>query len=326
MKRSRLLLAIVGTVLFAVGLVFQVIGGTSDGLGVPRSVSLLALLAGLASLAIAGVLRLKERKRSPAAAGDLPPQDRRERRRAIFVRFVVCGLLLFPASVAIAGASGNAPYVISFFPPSLLAALVAIVVLLTGRFLVPALVIAIPMFLLFGMLSVGEFSHPESFADFVPAFWRFVGLGVAVVGAFVAMLQRRTGTLRPATPRERLAVRLGVLALIAVSAGSFVLDRTSRTTIARADGAIVVNTLEDSFDPDDIDVEIGRQRFLIRNDDSYAHTFTIDEVELDQYVAPRSDRLITVTFGRTGTYELYCAVTGHEDMTGDIEVGQSSAR
>jgi plastocyanin len=238
---------------------------------------------------------------------------------------VAFALLLFPASLVIAGVAGNTPYVFSFLPPAILAVIVAVVVLLTGRFLVPALVVATPMCLLFGLLGVGDFAHPESFADFVPAFWRFVGVGVGVVAAVVAIRQRRSGTLRPATPRERLVVRVGALVLVAVSAGSFVLDRTSRTTISRADGATVVNTLEDSFDPDDIDVEIGRQRFLIRNDDSYAHTFTIDELELDQYVAPRSDRLITVTFGRTGTYELYCAVTGHEDMTGQIEVGQSSA-
>jgi plastocyanin len=170
------------------------------------------------------------------------------------------------------------------------------------------------------MLSQSALSHPESFADFVPAFWRFVGTGVAVIGAFVAMRQRRNRTLRRATPREKLAVRVGALVLIAVSAGSFVLDTASRTTIARADGAIVVNSLEDSFDPDTMHVEKGRVRFLVRNDDSYAHTFTIDELELDQYIAPRSDRLVAVKFPRKGTYDLYCAVTGHDDMTGKIEV------
>ena len=255
------------------------------------------------------------------AAGTPGGPGRRERRRSFLVRMVVAGLLLFPASIAIAGAAGNTPYVLGYIAPAALAALVAVVVLFTGRLFVPTLVVAIPMVFLFGMLGMGDFEHPESFADFVPAVWRFVGLAVAVVAAFVAMRRRRTGTLGPAGPRERLAARIGVIALIAVSAGSFVLDAASRTTIARADGAVVVNTLEDSFDPDDIHVEKGRTRFLIRNDDSYAHTFTIDEIELDQYVAPRSDRLVTVTFDRTGTYDLYCAVTGHEDMNGKIDVG-----
>jgi plastocyanin len=175
------------------------------------------------------------------------------------------------------------------------------------------------------MLGVGDFSHPESSADFVPAFWRFVGLGIALVAAIVAIRQRRAGTLVRASHSQRRIVGVGVLALIAVSAGSFLLDRTSRTTIARADGAVVVHTLEDSFDPETIDVERGRQRFLVRNDDSYAHTFTIDRLELDQYVAPGSDRFVTVTFDQEGRYELYCAVTGHEDMTGVIEVGKTSS-
>ena len=254
--------------------------------------------------------------------GSRPVQGRGERRHAFFVRLLVAGLLLFPASLAIAGAAGNRPHVYGYLGPALVGGLVAVLVLATGRLLVPALVIALLMFLLFGLLfAVGDLLHPESFADFVPTLWRTVGLAVAVLAAAAAMRQRRSGSLQRATPRQRRVVGVGALALVAVSVGAFVFDSVSRKTIARADGAVVVNTLEDSFDPETIVIDGGRQRFLIRNDDSYAHTFTIDDVAIDEYVAPRRDRFVTVIFPREGRYALSCAVTGHENMTGWIDVG-----
>jgi plastocyanin len=248
-------------------------------------------------------------------------QSRGERRRAFSVRLLVVGMLLFPLSIAIAGAAGNTPHVLGYLGPAILAALVAVLVVVTGRLFVPTLVVALLMLLLFGLFGIGDLAHPESFADFAPALWRTVGLATAVVAAAIATRQRRSGTLRRATRRERRTVGIGALALIAVTVGAFVFESASRTTIARADGAVVVNTLEDSFDPETIGVRPGRQRFLIRNDDAYAHTFTIDDLAVDEYVAPRRDRFVTVTFPRNGRFVLSCAVTGHEDMTGRIVVG-----
>jgi hypothetical protein len=42
---------------------------------------------------------------------------------------------------------------------------------------------------------------------------------------------------------------------------------------------------------------------------------------VDEYIGPRAERLITIRVtAPERRYELYCAVTGHEDMTGTIVV------
>ncbi len=320
MRPGRGWLTAAGAVLVVVGLAGALFG-SSDGLPLPRLVILLALLVGIVLLAIAAVAA----RRARAAAGDdesekNPPQDRRERSRAFYVRLVVWGLLLVPASLVVAGVGGNTTGVFSVAGPAVVALVVAVLVRLTGRLLVPALIFAVLLFLLSLMSSENEISHPESFADFVPAIVRLVGLAAAVLGASVAIRQRKRGSLRRATGRERLGVRVAAGVLIAASVASFVLTSNARTTIARADGAIVVNTLEDSFDPDDLEVDAGRVRFLVRNEDSYAHTFSVDNLEVDEYIGPRSDRIISFKAEDAGRYDLYCAINGHETMTGSLRV------
>ena len=62
--------------------------------------------------------------------------------------------------------------------------------------------------------------------------------------------------------------------------------------------------------------------------DSYAHTFTIDDLEIDEYVPPQSDKLITfdidVPSNSDGAakrrFVLSCSVTGHEEMVGTVVV------
>lgn len=254
---------------------------------------------------------------------DRPPkQTRTERRRAFAVRLLVAGLVLFTLSPIVAGATGNGTGAFAFAAPGMIALVVAVLVAVTGRLFVPALVVGVLLFLISSFASLNELGHPESFSDFVPALLRLVGSATAVAAGVGSLVQSRRRTLRPATDRQRTLVRVGAVALLLVPLASFVVTGTARTTIERADGAIVVDTSGDEFTPAALHVEPGRIRFLVRNDDAYAHTFSVDELEVDEYIGPRSDRFVAITVEAAGRYDLYCAINGHEGMTGTVVVTQ----
>ena len=73
----------------------------------------------------------------------------------------------------------------------------------------------------------------------------------------------------------------------------------------------------------------GTYAFKAENEGSYQHSLTIegkgvkgDEVELEQALNPGESGVLTVTFEKPGTYEMYCPVDGHEQegMKGEVVV------
>jgi uncharacterized cupredoxin-like copper-binding protein len=70
----------------------------------------------------------------------------------------------------------------------------------------------------------------------------------------------------------------------------------------------------------------GTYAFKAENYGSVQHSLTIegkglegeggegDEVELEQPLSPDQSAVLTVTFEKPGTYEMYCPVDGHEQM------------
>ncbi|MEX0874612.1 MAG: cupredoxin domain-containing protein [Actinomycetota bacterium] len=248
-------------------------------------------------------------------------------RRSFYGRLAVAGFVLIFLSVVLAGVSGNSPAVFSFGPPAFLALIVGLVLWITGRGLIAALVLSV--FALF-LFAIGEvlgglpaLGHPESFSDFVPALLRAVGSVMAFTGSLVALRQarREPAALRGGNQAEKRLIRITAVGLVALAAWSGVGTYSRNANIDAPPGALVVETLGDEFDPDEITWEPGRQQVLIVNRDSYSHTFTVDDLDLDFYVGPRTDRLITFDVTeREGEYELYCAVSGHEDMVGTVEI------
>ncbi len=248
-------------------------------------------------------------------------------RRSFFARLAVVGSLLIIASIIVAGATGNVPGAFSFFPPALISLIVAVLLGIFGRGVIVALVISFLAFLLFAVLEVvgglPALSHPESFSDFVPALLRAAGSVMAFTGTLVAFVQSRRGPegLRGGNSTERRLVKAGSIGLVLLAVVSVVLTYTRNADIDAPPGASVVETLEDEFSPSEFSFEPGPHKILVVNRDSYAHTFSVDELELDVYIGPRADRLITFDVpDDPGRYDLYCAVTGHEDMTGTLEI------
>ena len=73
----------------------------------------------------------------------------------------------------------------------------------------------------------------------------------------------------------------------------------------------------------------GTYAFKAQDNGSVQHSLTIegkgvkgDEVELEQALSPGQSGVLTVTFQKSGTYEMYCPVDGHEQegMKGEVVV------
>ena len=73
----------------------------------------------------------------------------------------------------------------------------------------------------------------------------------------------------------------------------------------------------------------GIYAFKAENNGSVQHSLTIegkgvkgDEVELEQALSPGQSGVLTVTFQKSGTYQMYCPVDGHEQegMKGEVVV------
>ncbi len=325
MRRDRRVwLTVVGAVLCVFGLVFGVIGATD---AVPRPLVLIVFVAGLLVLAVS--LFLGRRDREPGAEPDAPSATRSERRHSSAVRFVVSGFALPVLAIVVAAFAGNTTGAFGYAPPALLAIVFAVVVLTTGRAFLPALVVGVLMLLFSLAAGSSDLRHPESFADFVPTFLRVVGFALAIYGAASGLRGRRHGTLHRSSPTQRRAMRVGAVVVVLVGVASFVLTESARTTIRTVDGAIVVRTEGDEFEPDELHLDEGRVRVLVRNADSYAHSFTIDDLAIDEYIPPRSDKLLTLGIdvpsklasAASRGIVLSCVVTGHEMMEGTVFIG-----
>ncbi len=245
-------------------------------------------------------------------------------RKSFYTRLAVGGLLLIVLSVVVAFAAGNATGGFTVAPPAMISLIAALVLIVTGRGLIVTAVISLLAFLLFGVfeLSGDSIRHPESLADFVPALMRSIGSALGLFGSVVALVKSRRGSeaLRPGSPKQKRLVKIGAAALVLISVGSAALTYTRNADIDAPPGASVVETSKDEFSPGELTLEEGEHTVLVVNRDSYAHTFSVDELDLDVYVGPRADRLITFDVpDDPGRHDLYCAVTGHEDMTGTIE-------
>lgn len=258
--------------------------------------------------------------------GKPPEQPRQERRRSFAARLVAGGFGVVALSMVVGVLAGNSHAALQWVGPSAIGLAAAALVVLTGRLFVPAAVLALLFVAMYALVGTMELSHPESFADFVPALWRVVGALIALCGAMVGIAQRRRGTLGRPSARQRTAALLVAALLVGGGVASFALDARSSATVRNPAGAIEVVTEGDEFEPDTFELERGeRVTFLVRNTDSYAHTFTVDDLAVDVYVGPRTERLVTFDVDippGTGTRRivLSCAVTGHEDMLGTIRV------
>jgi uncharacterized cupredoxin-like copper-binding protein len=98
---------------------------------------------------------------------------------------------------------------------------------------------------------------------------------------------------------------------------------------------IVIKETEFKLSPSSVTLsKPGTYKFKAENEGSYQHSLEIEgkgvksegseegEAELEQALNPGQSGVLTVTFQKPGTYEMYCPVDGHEQegMKGEVVV------
>lgn len=169
-----------------------------------------------------------------------------------------------------------------------------------------AIVLAIMMFLGLWWTVFGLFAGPSSFFDFMSGLLVMPGALLAAIGSVASFIARRHGnTGAKPVGGERTAIRTAITVVALGALLSGILTVTSRSSVGDASAAEETVTMKDfEFSPTEISVAGGR-KVLVRNDDPFLHTFTIDALGIDETLTIGSEKLITIP-AKPETYVLYC--------------------
>jgi len=146
---------------------------------------------------------------------------------------------------------------------------------------------------------------PNSFFDFVPGLLVIPGALIAIVSCIAALRAAGRGD-RPtaATGGERKGIRivLGVVLVLVVLSG--VLTFTGKSSVDEADADTTVTLKDFEFDREEYAFEAG-SRVLVRNDDPFLHTFTVEPLDIDEPLTPGSEVLVEIP-EESGEYTVFC--------------------
>lgn len=170
-------------------------------------------------------------------------------------------------------------------------------------------------------------AEPASFFDFVPGLLVVPGALIAIgasIGAIVAGRRGHTSTGREG--KERRTINAVVAVVGALAAVSAVLTVVGRSTVETPEGASTVTLANFEFDRSAYEEAAGAQ-VVVKNDDPFLHTFTIDDLDIDVEVGPNGSALVDIP-AEAGTYVLYCRPhtmdpddPGPDDMASTLTVG-----
>jgi plastocyanin len=167
---------------------------------------------------------------------------------------------------------------------------------------------------------------PSSFFDFMPGVLLIPGALIAIIASISAIVAKRRGHgSEVAVGGERTAIRvvLGIVIVLAVISGGLTFAGISDVDDADADAEVVLGDFE--FDEEQYAFEPGTT-VLVRNEDPFLHTFTVDELDIDITLSPGSEELVEIP-AEPGTYVLYCRPhtfdpedPSEDDMAVELEV------
>lgn len=150
--------------------------------------------------------------------------------------------------------------------------------------------------------TVDALMHPESPADFVPITMLTVGGLLAVIATVPAFRQARGHQSDSVFPK--VAAVTGVALVLAAIGGSLA-AKGMVTNDAPAAGSLVVDMANFEFGPGTITAQSGEVSVYLTNNDSARHTFTVDELGVDESIAPGQSKQITFD-AEAGTFRFYC--------------------
>ena len=168
-------------------------------------------------------------------------------------------------------------------------------------------------------------ASPTSFFDFMPGLLVLPGAITAIVACIAALVAGRRGhaTTRPERG-ERTAIR-AVLSIVVIAALATAVLTFTGGSDAAGSGDVEVVASDFEFEPGTFQVAAG-ESILVRNDDPFLHTFTVDDLDIDESLNPGSEVLIEVPEGG-GSYTFYCRPhtfepddPSEDDMAGELTV------
>ena len=178
--------------------------------------------------------------------------------------------------------------------------------------------------LVYGPYLILSTDSINSVFDFGVAVVATVASIMAVVGSIVAFVQLRRGAARvAATAVERNALRGVAVVVAGLMVMSAVVTLAARDTVEEADRAEAIEVLMKTteFRTAQLDAKAGETlRLVLKNDDLYIHTFTIDELGIDVIIGPRGEKALSLSPQNAGTFEYTCTIPGHESITGTLTV------
>ena len=250
--------------------------------------------------------------------------------RPFYTRLALGGLITIAATVVVLGivqlGSGDTSNVVFLIINLGVSLIVAGLIWRSGSWALVLGAIAglLGIVLVYGSYLITASGSFNSIFDFGAAVVATVGSVVAPVGSVVALMQIRRGRVRvAATAMERNTVRgvAVVVAVVVVVSGVVTLAARDTVTAAERAGAIELLMKRTEFKTMELSAKAGETlRLVLKNDDLYIHTFTIDELDIDVTIGPRGEKALELTAPSKGTFEYTCTIPGHESMTGTLKV------
>lgn len=146
---------------------------------------------------------------------------------------------------------------------------------------------------------------PNAFFDFVPGLMVIPGGLVAIVSCIAALVAaRRDHRTDAAEGGEKRGIRIMLTAILGLAAVSAVLTFAGRSTVDDPGDAPQVSLTRFEFDQAEYSVPGGSEVF-VKNEDPFLHTFTIDDLNIDEAFGPSGEKLIEIP-EEPGTYIVYC--------------------
>jgi len=166
--------------------------------------------------------------------------------------------------------------------------------------------------LFFSPTILEDIVHPESAFGFnttiVPTLASLLMIGVGV--AAWTGLGNRSATRSWVTAAVLFTVGLVVSVVAALGLED---DETQA-----GDVSLVAESAE--WSTESLSATGGTVAVFVRNEDPVRHTFSIDELDIEVELPAGTDRRVEFS-APAGTYTFFCAVTGHDSMTGTLVVG-----
>ncbi len=149
-----------------------------------------------------------------------------------------------------------------------------------------------------------------------------IGAAAPAFLSIAAILGLIASALRPSNRAERAARAASAVAVAVVVALSVAVPALGADAAKQRAGDLVMVTRDVKFEPDQLTAPAGDIAVVVKNDDLFWHTFTVNKLDANVTVATSGRKRLVMRGVAPGTYEFVCAIPGHESagMTGTLVV------